>query len=251
MNKLKDYNKWMKDESVPNDKDYTVVIPKGDLNDFNTLWLSSNKNTNTKTSARAPLKEVEVNGLRAVIAPSGETITSMAQMMKMDLSDFIRWNEVSVDSRVTQGQTYYLQKKIKTSNQSTHTVKPGESLWVISQAYGIRLKSLKRLNRDLSADMLRQGTIVYLANLHGKYRSSTTPLIELDHNSPFEWGITGKSENDYIIGEFLPDKPTKTNESQLEFFAKASDQRSHIVEAGETLYSIASKYGITVDTLQS
>ena len=34
MEKLKDYNKWMKNGNVPDDKEYTVVIPKGDLNDF-------------------------------------------------------------------------------------------------------------------------------------------------------------------------------------------------------------------------
>jgi membrane-bound lytic murein transglycosylase D len=252
MSKLKDFNKWMKDSDVPSDRDYTVVIPKGDLEDFNTLWLASNKKSTTGATLITPLKETEINGMRAVIAPSGETITSLANKMEIDLSDFIRWNDVSVDSRVAAGQTYYLQRKIKTSNQSTHTVKAGEDLWTISQHYGIRLKSLKRLNRDISNNALRTGTVVYLADLRGNYRAANTPLIELDHNSPFEWGITGKSELDYVIqeSETTVTSSIKRNEVTISPAAINSSPGSHTVLVGETLYSIATKYGVTVSDIQ-
>jgi membrane-bound lytic murein transglycosylase D len=252
VDKLKDYNKWIKDGSVPDDKDYTVVIPKGDLTDFNTLWLSSSKKTATTSTASAgSLKETEVNGLRAVVAPSGETVTSLARKMNVDLSDFISWNEVSVDARVAPGQVYYLQRKIKTSTQSTHTTKSGESLWAISQNYGVRLKSLKRLNGNLSEDMLKPGTVVYLADLKENYKTAKAALLELDHNSPFEWGISGKSELDYVIpsGEVLSSATVKDT-SKPETKAILTPAESHTVSAGETFYSISAKYGLSIPELQ-
>lgn len=253
MDKLKDYNKWIKDGSVPDDKEYTVVIPKGDLSDFNTLWLTSTKKTNSTATTLASLKETEVNGLRAIVAPSGETITTLTNKMNVDLSDFIGWNEISVDSRVIPGQVYYLQRKIKTSTQSTHTAKSGESLWAISQNYGVRLKSLRRLNGNLPEDVLKPGTVVFLADLKPNYSTAKVDFLELDPNSPFEWGISGKSELDYVIeaGESVPTASAQVapaSETAIKVVSTTSE--AHTVSPGETLYSISAKYGLPVTELQ-
>lgn len=252
--KLKTYNTWIKDGLVPDDKEYTVVIPKGDLNDFNTLWLSSNKKTAVATGTSTPvvLKETEVNGLRAVVAQTGESITLLAKRVNVDLSDFMRWNDASVDWTVTPGQVYYLQRKVKSSNQSTYKTKAGETLWSVSQTNGVRLKTLKRLNGDLSGKPLKPGTVVYLAGQPGKINSIQDQMIELDHNSPFEWGISGKSESDYVIKvpETIPVKAASEEEkipSNIKIELKANE---HTVAQGETLYGIATLYGMKVADLQ-
>jgi membrane-bound lytic murein transglycosylase D len=243
--KLKEYNTWIKDGNVPDDKDYAVVIPKGDVADFHNLWLS--KKSNQAVATNTPVvtsKEFELNGLRAITAQSGETITSIAKRTNTDLTEFIRWNDVSVDWPVQSGQTFYLQRKIKSSNQSTHTAKAGESLWSVSQAYGIQLKKLKRLNENLDEN-LKQGSVVYLADKPGSAKVALTQVIEIDPNSPFEWGISGKSESDYVI---KPEIVTSYEKKTTEISSPKSDE--HIVAAGETLFGIATRYGLKTADLQ-
>jgi membrane-bound lytic murein transglycosylase D len=243
---LKEYNTWIKDGMVPDDKEYAVVIPKGDVADFHNLWLSPSKKVNQAVgSAKTPAKEIQLNGLRAIVAQSGETVTSIAKRTNTDVTDLIRWNDVSIDWPVQAGQTFYLQRKIKSSNQSTHTVKAGESLWAVSQTYGIRLKTLKRLNGNMN-DNLKPGSVVYLADIPGDVKVELAGIIEIDPNSPFEWGISGKTEADYVI------KPTETvpATTQTTVALKNNKPDEHIVVAGETLYSIATRYGLKTADLQ-
>jgi membrane-bound lytic murein transglycosylase D len=256
MNQLRDYNKWIKNDEVPDDKEYTVVIPRGDMKDFNTLWLASNKKTSTSAPTTSiGFKETEVNGLRAVVAQSGETITTLSRRANVDLSDFIRWNDVSVDWKVSSGQIYYLQKKIKNPAQPTHLAKSGESLWSVSQQYGMRLKTLKRLNDKLTSDQLKQGTIVYLDNAPDKVNAVAEAMIELDHKSPFEWGISGKSEKDYVIkmSESTP-APSKTETAAIvvgqESTPPLTTNTEHTVVGGDTWFSIARQHNMKVSDLQ-
>ena len=249
MNTLKDYNKWIKDGNVPDDKEYTVVIPKGDLKDFNTLWLASNKNSaTTSTPATTSLKEIEVNGLRAVVAQQGESITSLSKRVNVDLSDFIRWNEVSIDWNVKRGDIFYLQKKIKTATQPTHLSKAGESLWSISQQYGLKHKSLKRYNTNLP-EQLKTGSVVYLAKAPSKQNSSAEAMIELDQSSPFDWGISGKGESDYVINatETLIEQKTEIIPTKSE--SVLNTDSTYTVIAGDTWYSISKQYQLTVKEL--
>ena len=250
--KLKDYNKWIKNGAVPDDKDYMVVIPKGDLNDFNTLWLTSGKKSTTSSSITTSLKEIELNGLHALTAQKGETITGMAKRAHVDLSDFIRWNDASVDWPVSPGQVYYLQRKIKASNQSTYTTKANENLWDVSQTFGIRLKTLTRLNDHLTSNQLKPGTVIYLADKPGKINPTENQMVELDPASPFEWGISGKCELDYVINASQTDalNETKVGEMPPVELTKKIIANQHTVSPGETLYSIAHQHGLQVVDLQ-
>jgi len=242
--KLKEYNTWIKNGSVPDDKEYAVVIPKGDVADFHNLWLTKKSNQGVASKTPVSSKEFQLNGLRAITAQSGETITSLAKRTNTDVSDFIRWNDVSIDFPVKAGQTFYLQRKIKSSNKSTHTIKADENLWTVSQAYGIRMKTLKRLNGNLE-DNLKPGSVVYLADKPSNIEAEIARVIEIDPNSPFEWGISGKTEADYVIQPERITTSAKTIAQPIE-----QKEGEHIVATGETLYGIATRYNLKTADLQ-
>ena len=68
----------------------------------------------------------------------------------MGLADY---NEIPVNYQLTEGDIIYLEKKNRKAQKpyQTHVVKGGESMYSISQRYGIRLKNLYKMN-DKSSD---------------------------------------------------------------------------------------------------
>lgn len=85
----------------------------------------------------------------------GDTFRSIAQEVGISYRKLARYNERDKNSRLRKGEIIYLKKKQtkadKAYKRRPHTVKAGESMYSIAQKYGIRLKSLYRMN-NLSPD---------------------------------------------------------------------------------------------------
>lgn len=90
-----------------------------------------------------------------VVARSGDTFASIARLMGVKEKRLREYNEVGADYALSEGDiVYFEKKKTKAARElkgTIHTVQPGESLYSISQRYGMRLKTLYKLNR-LPAD---------------------------------------------------------------------------------------------------
>ncbi len=93
------------------------------------------------------------NGLLYVNARKGDTYYSIAREMGFTLTSLLRYNEVPKDFPLMDGDIVYLQKKNKkmVGKETIHRVQPGESMHSISQIYGVRLKTLYKLN-NLGSD---------------------------------------------------------------------------------------------------
>lgn len=91
------------------------------------------------------------NYLRIVVATANDTYASLAKELKISERRLRRYNEVGTDAELRAGSIVYLSKKKKRAACSNriHVVQPGETLYGISQIYGIQLISLYKLN-DLS-----------------------------------------------------------------------------------------------------
>jgi LysM repeat protein len=95
-------------------------------------------------------KIYENNGVHYVIARQNDTYDMIAYDMQSRTSKILKYNEVPKGFKLNEGDIVYLQnKKSYPADQKTniHTVANGESLHTISQQYGIKLKSLYKLNR--------------------------------------------------------------------------------------------------------
>jgi membrane-bound lytic murein transglycosylase D len=73
---------------------------------------------------------------------------------------------------VVRGQVYYIKKKHKRAKVPFHTVKDGETLWEVSQNYGITMKSLLKKNRMEKPEILKAGRILWLR----RTRPEKTPI---------------------------------------------------------------------------
>lgn len=91
------------------------------------------------------------NGLKFIHAKKGDTFYSIAQDFNIYTWQVYRYNELKKKSIVYEGQILYLEKKKNKANSPVHRVQPGETLYDISQLYGVKLKKLCKYN-SLAAD---------------------------------------------------------------------------------------------------
>ena len=80
----------------------------------------------------------------------GDTFRSIAKEFGLSYKRLVRFNERDKDDVLTVGEVLYLKRKRSKADKAyqyrRHVVKAGESMYSISQYYGIRLKSLYKKN---------------------------------------------------------------------------------------------------------
>lgn len=83
-------------------------------------------------------------------ARRGDTFRSIADEIGISYRKLASYNELDKKSVLEEGQIVWLKKKQKRApkefKKHPHVVQPGESMHLISQKYGIRLKSLYKMN---------------------------------------------------------------------------------------------------------
>ncbi len=101
------------------------------------------------------------NGVYYVVAGEGDTYASISEKWKVSEKHLRRYNDVDESYRLTKGDVVFLQKKkmsaSETSKSDFHKVLAGESLYSISQKYGIQLKALYKKNRLKRNYMIKVG----------------------------------------------------------------------------------------------
>jgi len=135
------------------------IIERYDLHEYDVakrgLFCSHGENqTSEAVAVHQPVREIyKSNHIRIVIATANDTYASLAKELKISERRLRRYNEVGTDTELRTGNIVYLSKKKKRAACSNHihVVQPGETLYGISQIYGIQLISLYKLN-NLSFD---------------------------------------------------------------------------------------------------
>ncbi len=104
------------------------------------------------------------NRIKYIIVKEGDTPDLIARGMDMFAWEILRYNDLTKDSVLRKGQVLYIQPKRNKAEfgKNTHTVKEGETLYSLSQYYGIKLKKLAQKN-NLSEDYKPEaGDVLYL-----------------------------------------------------------------------------------------
>lgn len=97
----------------------------------------------------------EFNQNYYVIAKAGDTFRSIGKDVDVSYKKLAKYNEMDRDAQLEEGDYVWLQKKRRNAPKEykdrPHIVQAGESMYTISQKYGIRLKYLYKMN-DLAPD---------------------------------------------------------------------------------------------------
>ena len=170
---LKDYKGWAKGLQqcgYATDRAYAnkliKVIEDYELYRFDSLKGTRKQETPQKNkNASAELMPIyKTHGLIYVIARANDSFESIAQNLGFKEKELRKYNEVPEEFPLQPGDIVYLEKKKKKADKPyyDHVVQIGESMHSISQHYGIRLKSLYKLNKKDMEYIPAEGDVLKL-----------------------------------------------------------------------------------------
>lgn len=145
----------------------------------------------------------------------GQSLYSIASMYNVTTGDIIKMNPNSAE-KIKAGETLKIpQKNVGAEQQMFHTIQPGETLYKLTQRYGVTAQRICQANPGLSAENFRIGQVIV---------------------------IPAKPEVNQEAALNEVKKPADTAPSTP---LKPNCRDMHKVERKETIFSISRLYGIT------
>lgn len=125
------------------------------------------KGSPSKDTPPAPIRHYDIyrtHGLIYVYAKAGDSFDQIARSLNFRVKDLKKYNEVPEDFPLQAGDIVYLEKKKKKADKPhyDHVVQVGESMHTIAQQYGIRIKSLYKLNKKDEDYVPEEGDVLKL-----------------------------------------------------------------------------------------
>ena len=282
------YNKWVRKDGIPGDKEYAILVP---VNNTTRDYLIAARATTREAAALASNKtpdkdpvpataertaSTRINGVPAMAARAGETPVAFAKRAGVEVKTFLKYNDLNSRQKLVAGKYYFTSKKRNRAAKDYHKLAEGESLWEVSQQYGIRLTKLLRFNRLKDDSRPGAGTMLYLSSKKpkgGSIKTAPEDVLEVDKNSLFAWSAdpssgVATSEPEKISvrtdepvqntgsDKAVPDaniptvQPAEDASPQViepeNRSAQVPDAREHEVLPGETLYGISREYDVAV-----
>ncbi|TXE10996.1 LysM peptidoglycan-binding domain-containing protein [Algoriphagus aquimarinus] len=173
---LKTLNPAIKNKKLPeSNRSMALRIPKSkvpyikenlawlndSLNNAPTIFLASNLQLQ---SVEALAQDIRQNGTTYKVR-SGDVLGSIAQRHGVTVTQIKSWNNLS-SNLIRVGQTLHINSgmsnniastQTNSSGQTTYTVQPGDSLWIISKKHeGLTVEQIKRLN-NLNSNNIKPG----------------------------------------------------------------------------------------------
>lgn len=210
--------------------------------------------------------QIEMNGIDAIRAKPNDNIETLANRVGKSDSKIRKYNDLGENSKLRSGAYYYLKNKKNSGKVHYHIVEPGETLWSISQDYGIKFKKLLQKNRMREAEELKVGRVLWLrfirpANISIEY---TDVILPKNNPIPEDKMIKEVSSPEQSSGKLTQATPEKKSDFEEEesvedieigvtrkvLMATAADTIiTHVVQPKESFFAISQKYGIELDDI--
>lgn len=177
---LEELNPSIKKRAVPEtNQSMAIRIPRAKslFVKENLAWLSDSLGTKSNNeSSPAPLLTELKPAEKAPSTPeritykvkSGDVLSTIASKHNVSVSSIKEWNNLN-SNLIKVGQVLYIhsgkapvqpsQERVaetNSSNPKTYTVRPGDSLWIISQKHSLSVEQIKRLN-NLNSNSIKPG----------------------------------------------------------------------------------------------
>ncbi|NDW12712.1 LysM peptidoglycan-binding domain-containing protein [Bacteroides sp. 214] len=159
-----------------------------------------------------PLGAQESNTYFLHTIERGQNLYSISNMYGVSQADIVKLNP-GAENAVYAGQTLKIPQVITTNKEEIfHTIKQGETLWRLTQTYGISVKELCEANPGLSAENFKIGQVIRIP---------------------------------------APKQEVVEQVTEIQAEVKPRCKEMHKVKRKETIYSISRKYRITEEALKA
>ncbi len=260
LEEVKKYNKWLKRGSVPGDKKYAVLIPK--QGSPPKRMVASNKNSSSKPAKRISEPEqkiypteikagitntdkatiIPLNGIPSILSKEYDDVHTLSARSGLSEARFRKYNDMGPADKIIPSEFYYVKKKKGKSKIGFHVSKKGETLWDVSQQYGIQLGKLAKKNGMSIIDELKPGRVLWLKK-----------------NRPSDWAIEYhhlEEEQSTLVALASSGDERVTYDDSDEIIVPVVDSSEelkkvsiHTVAPGESLWGISQKYEVLMEDL--
>ncbi len=188
-----------------------TIIEEHDLSKYDKAYNVRKVKPKNDLQVEAESEIFQFNRINAVLAKDDDTYEKIALKHHLTLARILKYNDLERARPLKNGEKVYIQPKRNSGQVKFHQIKEWETMYDVSQKYGIKLSKLYDRNLLEPGQEPQGGTRVFL-------KGKRTLSVKLREEK----------------------KPQTTPKS---------DQH-YTVKQGDTLYSISRKFGVTVEELK-
>ena len=109
----------------------------------------------------------ENNRIQYIVVIEGDTRESIEKEFNLLKWELSKYNELESNFDIVSGQVLYLQPKRNKAEhgKEVHSVTPGDTMYSVSQKYGIKLEKLYELNRMSEGEEPKEGDSLWLRSM--------------------------------------------------------------------------------------
>lgn len=284
---ITDYKAWASGllaAGYATNKKYTdlliTCIEKNRLARFDTLVVNGYNPYNQQMPANYEI--VNTKHIPTTVVQPNQNLETIANQNNKTERKLAKYNDLGYH-HIEPGDVLYLKPKKRKASVASHTVVEGEDMWTISQKYAIKLIPLYKKNLMVEGTEPLPGTVLQLQhkaavtpdtgrsiNTIPKYPNTTIKNSNpIPNNNTKEFHVVSAGETLYSISKLYNltvDELKEINKlvsnelalGQKLFLKVGSDSSSktkpdittHVVKSGDTLFSIARLYGVTVESIK-
>ena len=204
------------------------------------------------------------------IVKKGDTLYGISNQYGVSVIDLKNINNLK-DETIVEGQQIMIPNNTGTNvdNYFNYTVLKGDTLYLLSKKYNTSIEEIKRLN-NITSNLLSVGQVLKIPEIYNNdeltlpnYINYTVvkgdSLYSIAKNNNISIDVLKQdnnlSNNILSVGQVLKIRTNNFNEEILECFGEKYEipinvEIEYIVQKGDSLYKIATKYNTSVDEIK-